>query len=263
MFSAFRTRFGIPGVIATVALVFAMTGGAFAAKYLITSTKQISPSVLKKLKGNAGPAGQQGPAGPAGAKGDTGAPGAPGKDGTSVKNSAEAKGLNCKEGGTKLVGTTTTYACNGEKGKQGEPWAVDSTLPSGATETGAWTFGPTAAAGEVNVPISFTIQLAASLGVNEVHFINQAGEEVVLNGSFELEEVTSTKCLGTAVAPSAAAGHLCVYTGNEVNFTAASNFSIIAAGSATPGADVAGARFGVEAGGANARGTGTWAVTAE
>ena len=43
------------GVIATIALVFAMSGGAYAAKkYLITSTKQISPSVLKSLKGAAG-----------------------------------------------------------------------------------------------------------------------------------------------------------------------------------------------------------------
>jgi hypothetical protein len=61
------------GVIAVLALVFAMSGGAYAAKkYLISSTKQISPSVLKKLKGTngkAGPAGTAGPAGPAGPAG--------------------------------------------------------------------------------------------------------------------------------------------------------------------------------------------------
>jgi hypothetical protein len=52
-----RRRLGYANVVATVALVFAMSGGAFAAsKYLLTSTKQIKPSVLAKLKGNRGPA---------------------------------------------------------------------------------------------------------------------------------------------------------------------------------------------------------------
>ena len=37
-------------IVATLALVFAMAGGAAAAShYLITSTKQISPKVLKEL----------------------------------------------------------------------------------------------------------------------------------------------------------------------------------------------------------------------
>ena len=43
-------------VIATIALVFAMSGGAYAAKkYLISSTKQISPSVLKSPKATSKP----------------------------------------------------------------------------------------------------------------------------------------------------------------------------------------------------------------
>ena len=38
--------------MATLALIFAMSGGAYAAShYLITSTKQIKPSVLGHLKG--------------------------------------------------------------------------------------------------------------------------------------------------------------------------------------------------------------------
>jgi hypothetical protein len=61
-----RKRLTYSNLIATVALVFAMTGGAMAAShYLITSTKQIKPSVLKKLKGKAGPQGNTGPAGQA------------------------------------------------------------------------------------------------------------------------------------------------------------------------------------------------------
>lgn len=64
-------------VVALVALFIAMGGTALAAKhYLISSTRQISPKVLKALKGNLGPQGApgaQGPVGPAGPVGATGA----------------------------------------------------------------------------------------------------------------------------------------------------------------------------------------------
>jgi hypothetical protein len=51
-FSRRRIRLSYANVVATLALVLAMSGGAIAAThYLITSTKQISPRVLKKLKG--------------------------------------------------------------------------------------------------------------------------------------------------------------------------------------------------------------------
>jgi hypothetical protein len=68
-----RKRFTYANIVATLALVFAMSGGALAAsKYLITSTKQISPKVIKKLKGKAGPSGKEGPAGKEGQKGERG-----------------------------------------------------------------------------------------------------------------------------------------------------------------------------------------------
>ena len=69
-------------VVATLALVFAMSGGALAAlHYLIHSTKQISPKVLRKLKGNRGARGPRGLSGAAGAAGSPGAAGTKGSDG--------------------------------------------------------------------------------------------------------------------------------------------------------------------------------------
>ena len=87
-----RKRLSYANVTATLALFFAISGGAMAAShYLITSTKQISPKVLTKLTGKpgkngiagangatgpTGPAGSPGTAGAKGEKGETGAPGA-------------------------------------------------------------------------------------------------------------------------------------------------------------------------------------------
>ena len=68
-------RLGKPSpaiVIACLALFVAGTGTSIAAThYLITSTKQIKPTVLAKLKGNKGPRGLTGAAGAAGAAGAT------------------------------------------------------------------------------------------------------------------------------------------------------------------------------------------------
>ena len=77
-----RRRFSYANVAATLALVFSMTGGALAANhYLINSTKQINPKVLKKLKGKNGAAGVKGLQGPAGTIGSTGATGGTGGQG--------------------------------------------------------------------------------------------------------------------------------------------------------------------------------------
>jgi Collagen triple helix repeat (20 copies) len=75
-------RLTYANVAATLALVFSMSGGALAAsKYLITSTKQISPKVLKSLKGKNGQPGTAGPAGAAGKEGPAGKEGTVGKEG--------------------------------------------------------------------------------------------------------------------------------------------------------------------------------------
>ncbi len=79
-----RRHLNYANVVATLALVFAMSGGALAAKhYLINSTKQINPKVLKKLKGNAGKTGATGPAGAPGKEGAKGTQGVEGPRGPS------------------------------------------------------------------------------------------------------------------------------------------------------------------------------------
>lgn len=79
MFSSARRHLSYANVVATMALVFAMGGTAIAAKhYLITSTSQISPQVLKaievKVAGRV-PRGKEGKEGPAGKEGKEGAEG--------------------------------------------------------------------------------------------------------------------------------------------------------------------------------------------
>jgi pilus assembly protein FimV len=84
-----RRHLSYANIVATLALLFAMSGGALAAKhYLINSTRQINPKVLKKLKGNAGSPGRSGAPGAAGTQGiagvngSSGVPGAAGANGT-------------------------------------------------------------------------------------------------------------------------------------------------------------------------------------
>lgn len=209
-----RKRLTYANVAMTLALVFAMSGGAYAAKhYLITSTKQISPKVLKQLKGAAGPAGSVGPAGPqgpAGAAGKEGTAGKAGANGESVTvGKVELSEAACnKLGGSKFtVGGKEATACNGEKGAkgaQGEPWTAGGTLPSGKTETGTWGFQVYSKEGlafgaYVGAPISYNIPLKEKpVEIVEVPF----GNGTTVPG----------KCVGTIEMPTAEPGYLCVYT---------------------------------------------------
>ena len=79
-------------VVAVIALVFALTGSAVAAKrYLITNTQQISPAALKQIAKLAAKQGAQGVAGTPGAPGAPGTAGATGAAGAEGKEGAAGK----------------------------------------------------------------------------------------------------------------------------------------------------------------------------
>lgn len=87
-----RKRTSYANIVATLALVLALGGGtAWAAHhYLIVSTKQIKPSVLKKLHGAKGARGASGANGLNGTNGTNGAVGATGPTGVAGANGAVA-----------------------------------------------------------------------------------------------------------------------------------------------------------------------------
>lgn len=274
MLSALRRRMSVTpsAVIATVALVFAMTGGAYAAnKYLITSTKQIKPSVLKQLQGKAGktgPAGAsgaQGPAGTAGAKGANGTAGtngtngtngAPGKDGTPGANGKSVEAFTIATGEPSCEGHGgAQYEVEGSgsadeicNGKEGEPWHVGG-LPKGATETGTWTFDASEATADENdkvyVPISFSVSLRAPITeAGKVHFVPESGEP---------------PCTGTVAKPTAPEGQLCIYR-NELEGAAFLTILELE-GIIHERASVAGAYLAFKEVHDHAAGRGSWAVT--
>jgi hypothetical protein len=214
MFSTLRTRFGIPGVISVIALVFAMFGGAYAAsnssgggKATASAKGKQGPRGKTGKTGPAGPAGPQGPAGPAGAKGDAGAPGAqgnPGNPGTPGTNGTSATTTSfsgaehgCTAGGVVVKSASPeTAVCNGKDGETG----FTEHLPEGKTETGIFTM-KLLGGEEEYLPIDFPIPLS------EV-----AAEETTFHKWVEGGE-QDPKCTGSVLNPTAAAGSLCVYVG--------------------------------------------------
>jgi hypothetical protein len=79
IWSVIRRHLSYANIAATLALVFSMSAGAVAAThYMINSTRQINPKVLKKLKGRTGATGV------AGVTGAPGPQGSPGQNGATV-----------------------------------------------------------------------------------------------------------------------------------------------------------------------------------
>jgi hypothetical protein len=278
MMSRVRRHFSWANIAMTVALVFAMSGGALAAKhYVLNSIQQVNPKVLKQLQGKqgaGGATGAQGSPGAAGAKGDQGPKGDQGEkgeigekgekgekgsNGLSVTNAALSKGnANCKEGGAELkVGAgSPTYACTGEKGEKGEkgePWTVGG-LPKGASEVGEWNVSQFINKGleeggeeTAGTAISFNVPLKAAVAAGQVHFIQPGG-------------IVPTGCSGTVEKPEAAEGNLCIFASILSKFV--EFFPPAGSIAGGEGADQYGAQliFLAEKGG-EFHGAGTWVVT--
>ncbi len=276
MLSPLRNRFGIPGVISVIALVFAMLGGAYAASNDDGSGSKASASAKGKpgprgprgKPGPAGPAGPQGPAGPAGAKGDKGDTGAAGSNGS-----------NGAAGATGATGPT------GKTGATGSPWTAGGFLPTGETLTGTW--GATrGTAGPVTAPIPFTLPLEDD---PEAFYVSLNYENAQAHETSEVEEILEDAaehgCPGfDNGVPLADPGKLCVYGSFELNIqpsTASGNATLLPAvnfseqkiysgGGQEPRANGSGMEAGVGPVGmalfmnciAACEGRGVWAVTA-
>jgi hypothetical protein len=233
MIARIGKRVSYANIMLTLILVFAMSGGAFAAsKFLVTSTKQIKPSVLNQLRGKpgtnglSGPAGATGPGGPQGPAGPTGPAGGAGASGTSVEASSfTGAKVPCTNGGATLkTADTAVNLCNGKEGKEGKegsPWTAGGTLPTGATETGMW-------GGNVNntvtrMPISFSIPLPHALEESHAHLI---GLEEGQGEPKESPAIKTGECKGTYTTPGASSGNLCIFLNSEFSPTIELNASI-------------------------------------
>ena len=236
MLSRIRKHLTPSTLIAFMALIFALTGGAVAA----TSSNSPSHATLiasaakskSKAKagprgpagpagktgatgatgpagvGSAGPTGPQGPQGPAGNNGTNGTNGEPGASVTSKTLKPNQGG--CAEGGSQFtVSGASTTACNGANGKEGSPWTAGGTLPAGSTEKGTWsiTYLATADGQPGSSAIFFTIPLKAE---PEAHYI--APDELGTSGDMPAAPaIQEGKCSGSPEHPEAASGNLCIF----------------------------------------------------
>jgi hypothetical protein len=279
-------------VMAFIAMIFAMTGGAFAMtdgegdslKTQVSASSNhhalaIAASAKKHSESNRGPRGPrgaQGPAGPqgsagaqglAGTRGENGAAGANGANGTNGSGGApgtngisvtseefEGESGQCKDGGVEIKSSSPNPAdvCNGETG-------FTSTLPSGSTETGAFAWGPSSRETQWT-PISFAIPLASEVSAWEIELCEEKPAKATCETKNKEAE---THCPGRVADPKADPGNLCLY----VNGESSGESEISSVRSAETGTSTVAGTTGAVAvigtsGGEAGRGYGTWAVTA-
>lgn len=207
MLSMVKNRFGIPGLIAVAALVFAMIGGAYAASKDGGSKAIASKGIRgpRGPRGKGGPTGPTGPRGPAGVNGKDGAAGAPGEKG--VEGPTGPAGPTGPKGATGATGAAGATGATGATGAAGATGPAGTTLLSGQTETGLWETHSKNKE-RVQFPMSFPLQLPVALDPAKIVYLTVLQSETGV-----------THCPGTAFNPQADAGFLCIYTRGMVNLS--------------------------------------------
>jgi hypothetical protein len=252
MFHAIRKHLSYANVAATMALVFALTGGAVAAssnsggsgspakatasvKGGSGASNRASVARSKGPRGARGPAGpagkegKQGPAGQAGAQGSAGAQGAKaetgatGPEGPQGKEGTAGKGVTsetlapgqegCETGGSEFTSASgRTTACNGKNGK-------------GGGGTGGEKVFPTLPSGKTETGV-WTVNMTPEEGVAHEKGELPGGVHAAVSFSLPLAtplgaghvifneggQHNATDCPGTPEAPEAVEGYLCVYS---------------------------------------------------
>ena len=226
-------------VVSVIALVAATGGTGYAAAKIakdsvgareiragaVASSELKDGSVrLRDLAAEARPtAGPRGGTGPAGAAGPQGAPGSP--------------------------GATGAQGPAGPQGERGPAGPLLDALPSGRTLRGVYSgqFQADAANEADRLPVSFPLPVSAGADLDTAYIARN--------------EATTPECAGSASAPTAAPGWLCVYETDKAGLAAEPD--VVSA--EVPGEDVGRYGFYVRLRAAAAGPTtafGTWAVTA-
>jgi hypothetical protein len=188
LISRIHSKLGTAGfIVAIVALVAALGGGAYAAQQGLNSKQKNQVKSIAKGLVPTGPVGPQGPAGAAGAAG--------------AKGDKGDKGDTGPEGPQGPKGATGSPGAPGAPGPEGSPWTAGGTLPSGETETGVWGGVLNFTASEVKrvENASFNIPLESAPTVNLIQKDGTANPGNLTN------------CPGSAATPEAKPGNFCAY----------------------------------------------------
>lgn len=147
MLERLRRHASPPMIVAIIALVFATTGSAIAARQLITgrdiargtiTAQNLARSARRSL---AGPRGRRGPEGPRGAEGLMGPQGPPGSSGErgpqGPKGEVGPQGERGPQGGTGPIGPRGEQGPAGENGTDGAPGPPGATVELSGISQGA------------------------------------------------------------------------------------------------------------------------------
>jgi hypothetical protein len=236
MLHRIHNKFGTAGlVVAIVALVASLVGGAYAASNGLTAKQKRQVRAIAKSFQGTGPAGPQGPTGQQGAVGPVGPRGPEGPEGS--------------------------------EGPEGPSGPFVSQVPSEESLRGVWSAAGTSSEDTALVPITFAFPVSPAPTLIFIKEDGATGFRVkptgftfpddLLSGAAAIEAF----CPGTPAAPTAEPGFVCVYTVDEssMEFELGKAF----AGWANPTEYGVSIPVVVSASASNGAIKGTWAVTAE